>query len=127
MPDMIDRLLSLGSTPDWIRPLVGIIKDFTNGPYYRFYVDRNAGWSVNAIKRLLNSYGVHVWGDIIANDMIIFTVRQAQAQWAQYLLQRAGVPILNRPIEGGSGFARSTSTKAASTNVWKAFLDWLDD
>lgn len=94
MSDWLDTLLSWGSTPDWISPLSGIIQDFINGPYNRFYIDRYAGWSVNGIKRKLKSYGVKPWGDMIADDMIIFTVKQTQAGWTQHILQQEGIPIL---------------------------------
>ena len=124
MPDLIDEFLSLGSTPDWISPLSGIIQDFTNGPHFRFYVDRNTEWSVNAIKGLLADYGIHVWGDLIAKDMIIFTVRQNQAQWVYYLLHKAGIPVLNVP-EGKTGRPKPTSKKPTAKSEWRSFFEWL--
>lgn len=96
MADKIDRFLTIASTPDWIRPLVGLIQDFRNGPRHRFYIDRQGGFSVNQLKRLLKKYQVKYWGDMIADDMIIITVRQNQARWAEHQLLRAGVPLLNR-------------------------------
>lgn len=94
MTDTLDKLLELGSTPDWISPIWAIIQDFTNGPYNRFYLNRYEGHSVNGIKRFLKGYGVKVWGEMIADDMIIITVRQGQAKWTEYLLQRKGITIL---------------------------------
>ncbi|MCG3211887.1 MAG: hypothetical protein FOGNACKC_05533 [Anaerolineae bacterium] len=35
--DKLDRFLTWGATPDWISPLLGLIRDFTNGPHYNFY------------------------------------------------------------------------------------------
>lgn len=96
MSDGFDRFLSIGSTPDWISPLLGLIQDFTNGPRHTFYVARACGLSVNQIKGLLRRQGVKVWGDMIIDDMIVFSVRQPQARWADYILRREGVPILGQ-------------------------------
>lgn len=92
--DLIDDLLSLGSTPDWISPLAALTLDFINGPSQHLYIDRQCGYSVNQIKRLLKLYGVRVWGDMIADGMIIVTVRKRQARWANYILRRAGVGVI---------------------------------
>jgi hypothetical protein len=91
MPDTFDQLLSFGATPDWISPLSAIISDLTNGPHQRFFINRNTGWSVNQIKRFLKQYGVHVWGDMIIDDLVVFTVRKNQAKLAQYVLQQTGL------------------------------------
>lgn len=90
----IDDLLTIGSIPDWISPLWAIIQDLTNGPYCRFYVDRQAGFSVDAITAILRNGGVKYWGDMIADGMIIVTVREAQADQAAGVLYAAGVPVL---------------------------------
>lgn len=88
-----DDLLEIGSAPDWISPLWGIIQDFTNGPYCRFYVDRMAGFSVDNVTAILKRGGVKYWGEMIADGMIIVTVPEAQADYAEYILQLAGVPL----------------------------------
>lgn len=97
MTDSLDKLLTIGSTPDWISPLSAIFEDATNGPAQHFYISREVGYSVKDLTRLLEGFGVHVWGDMIIDDMIVFTVREAQARYAVYLLRRAGVPLLNAP------------------------------
>jgi hypothetical protein len=126
MPDTLDQLLSIGSTLDFISPIRAIIQDLTNGPHHRFYIDRYAGWSVNGIKRLLKDYGVQVWGDMIADDMIIFTVRQAQARWTQYLLQREGISILGGLI-GPVDVAPLPAKGDSETEALFCKLDaWLD-
>ena len=118
MPDTIDRILTMGSTPDWISPMVALIQDFTNGPRHDFYVDLYAGWSVNDIKKLLKRRGIKVWGDMIADDMIIFSVPQGQAQWAQTILMQSGLPIV-------SGMIGEVKSKPKS---WlDAFADWIFD
>ena len=131
MSDTLDKLLSWGSTSDWISPLSGIIQDFTNGPYNRFYIDRYAGWSVNAIKRLLKSYGIKPWGDLIAEDMIIFTVKQTQAGWTQYILEQKGIPILGvsgQPIKKiRQNNFHSKPIKKNSKSDLDSFLDKLGE
>jgi hypothetical protein len=94
MSNTVNKLLSAGATLDWISPLVAIIQDLVNGPHHDFYVDWNAGWSVNEIKRLLKRNGVRVWGAMLIDSMIVFTVRQAQAARTQDVLQQRGVPIV---------------------------------
>lgn len=91
--DWIDKLLGIGSTPDWISPLSGIFGDFTNGSYRRFYISRYAGYSCDQITKMLKDKGVKVWGDTIIDDMIVFTVKETQGGWARYLLQQASITI----------------------------------
>jgi hypothetical protein len=81
----------------------GRLQDAVNGPSHTFFVRAERGWRANEIDRLLRGHGVHVWGEIIVAGDMMFTVRRAQARWAQYLLERAGVPI-----KEGSAFCAST-------------------
>jgi hypothetical protein len=94
MSDTVDKWLSLGATSDWISPLTAMIQDWLNGPPHDFYIDWNAGWSVNEIKKLLKRNHVRVWGAGLVDGMIVFSVRQVQASRVQSLLEQKGVPIL---------------------------------
>ena len=128
MSNLLDELLNIGSTPNWIRPLWAIIQDLSNGPLCRFYIDRYCGWSINDITGLLRRHGVQVWGDIVADDMIIFTVRQPQSRWAEHVLQRAGLPILG--ISGqkaGNKPSRSRPGKSKANSEWNTLVRWLED
>ncbi|HHX65287.1 MAG TPA: hypothetical protein GX702_10410 [Chloroflexi bacterium] len=78
---------------DVISPLTADLLDLVNGPSHTFFVDANSGWSGWAISNILTSHGIRVWGKMVVMGDIMFTVRRAQARWAQYLLERAGVPI----------------------------------
>jgi hypothetical protein len=91
---MLDRLLEFGGTFDWITPLAAFIEDALNGPPAHFGVPPGASGMQRDITRLLKGHGVRVWGFILASDVFMFSVPKAQADWASYLLQRAGVPIL---------------------------------
>lgn len=96
---MLDEFLAFGSSFDWVTPLVDLYKDLNNGPHHDFYIDRYAGWSAGKIRRLLKNYGVRLWGLSYTDDLIIFRVREPQAQWTQYLLLREDIPIVGGLIE----------------------------
>ncbi|MCG3211891.1 MAG: hypothetical protein FOGNACKC_05537 [Anaerolineae bacterium] len=91
---------------------------------YNFYVDRLAGFSVNDLTKILKQNGVHVWGEMIADGMIIFTVRQGQAKWADYILRQAGVPLLNQLPPGGKN---KNDKSTVSQDFLKDFWDWLNN
>ena len=130
---MLDRLLAFGAVFDWISPLWAYIQDVLNGPSHTFLVPHDAGWSGREIERLLRQHGVHVWGLMIVDGLIMFTVRQAQARWAQYLLQRAGVPIAYGLLDETAPTASSAPEKPSSPpldariDAWLAKLDGLLD
>ena len=116
MPDAIDRLLTIGSTPDWISHVVAIVQDFRNGPRHDFFLDLNAGWSVRDIKRLLKHHEIEIWGDMIVDDLIVFSVRQAQARKAQYILMQNDITIISGMIDG---------VKLKPKSATDTFFDWL--
>ncbi len=89
---MIDDLLKLGSTFDWISPLVAFVQDWRNGPSDGFSVPLASGWSTREVRSLLTGYGIKVWGMMLVADSLIFSVRRTQAGFAEFLLTRAGVP-----------------------------------
>lgn len=130
---MLDRLLAFGAAFDWISPLWAYIQDFLNGPSHTFLVPHNAGWSGREIEQLLKRHGVQVWGQMVVNGMIMFTVRQAQAQWTQYLLQRAGIPIAYGLLDATTLTSPPQPEKphpsplADRIDVWLAKLDGLFD
>ena len=92
---MLDKLLALGSTFDWISPLIAAIQDRRNGPHHTFLIPHTCGWSGREIEHMLRRYGVQTWGGMIVKDTIMITVPQSQARWGEYLLEREGVPLLN--------------------------------
>lgn len=93
---MPDDFLTIAGACDWITPTVAFIQDFWYGPVSDFGVPAVSGWSKRDIKHLLKKQGVQVWGFMLnlSGDTLMFTVPQAQAEWAYRLLQREGVPIL---------------------------------
>ncbi len=89
---MIDKALSVGTTFDWITPLWTLIQDWRNRPSVGYSVPVDGGSSLYAIKGALTGKGVKTWGWMIVDGVILFRTRQAQAQYAQYWLERDGVP-----------------------------------
>lgn len=65
------------------------------GPGVRFVVP--PGTPLQKALRTLQRYGVRTYGYTFAGNERAFRVRSEQAAWASYLLQRAGVPILEGP------------------------------
>jgi hypothetical protein len=90
---MLDKFLEIASTPDWITPLAGMIQDRVNGPAHMFLIPDDCGWSGFEIRRLLKRHGVKTWGLMVVDNLILVSVRLAQAHYAQYILLREQIPI----------------------------------
>ena len=41
---------------------------------------------------MLQESGIQLWGLALYQETFVFSVRQAQARYTQYLLERAGIP-----------------------------------
>lgn len=91
---------------DWITPLVGITETFYHDPTplqsnsWTFFIPYNsaqrAGWNEQDIRGMLHQHRIDSWGSQITNGELFFTVSQDQAQWAEYLLLRNGIPLNER-------------------------------
>jgi hypothetical protein len=68
----------------------------SNAPLIHFV--RNAGWTGIEVERLLKQYGVPVFDRNFTGETLCFRVPLRQANWADYLLRRAGVPVVTMPI-----------------------------
>ena len=84
----------LRTLADGTSPLVAPLRNVVEGPSHRFAVHADAGWSGRDIETLLASYGVTIWDKLALGNRMCLTVRQAQAQWTQYLLERQGLTII---------------------------------
>lgn len=119
---MLDRLLELGTVFDWISPCLAYIHDALNGPSHTFLIPEDCGWSGKQIEALLRANGVRVWGLMVVNRTIMATVRLAQARWAQYLLDREGIPV-ETPYRDASRVRRRARREPAADRAAR----WLDD
>lgn len=77
---------------DLITPAAGLMKDIANSPSTSFMLSPGE-WSGRAVQRLLKAHSVDSWGMMNTPDGIIFFVREAQAEWAYYVMQREGVAV----------------------------------
>jgi len=112
---------ALGSLPV-PQALTAYPQDWVNGPSHTFLIEKNCPFSGQEIENLLTSHGIRVWGKMIVFGEIMFTVRRAQAGWAQYLLERAGVPI-----QRGSEFCTGPGLRSRSLDgPWEQVLQLLD-
>jgi hypothetical protein len=76
-----------------------------------------AGWSRGDVRRLLSRYGVKVWGLMVNDGTLMFTVPKSQAKWAYYLLEREGAPLLYTPDA-----ARDDETTVHHYSFWDALF-----
>lgn len=65
-----------------------------------FFVPTKSAWQIGAIRQLLARHGIGLWGVGYWNHELFFRVTARQAHWAQYVLLRAGVPLLHGYLGG---------------------------
>jgi len=61
---------------------------------WRFAMLRFGGWAGIQAERILKQYGIPIWDRDFSDDFLFFVVPIQQANWAEYLLLRAGVPLV---------------------------------
>ena len=108
---------------DWISPLTALVETAIHGHGWTFYLDLDSEWTGARCEKLLRSKGVKVYGRCIANGDAFFQVPKEQAEYAEYLLLKAGAPLKyhlfserNRKYIGGVGQQRD----------WLSRDGWLD-
>lgn len=50
------------------------------------------------MERLLRRHGVKIWDRDFTRECLTFRVKRRQANWAEYLLRRRGIPVLSQPF-----------------------------
>jgi hypothetical protein len=91
---------------DWITPTIGFVETFINDPTplqtnsWTFFVPYDqslqSGWNAMDIEQLLGQHGIKTWGGQITDGEFFLNVKREQAQWAEYLLLKNGVPLNER-------------------------------
>ena len=79
---------------DGASPIAGPVRNIIEGPSHHFSIDARCGYSGLDIETRLSEYGVTMWNKLALGNKISFNVREAQAQWTEYLLERFGLTIL---------------------------------
>jgi len=117
---MIDTILGIGASLDWISPLASVLGDFLNGPSHTFLIPYAASpLSGREVSWLLGKRGVKSWGHMVVSGTLMVSVRLGQARWAQRLLEQEGVPIENPlPAQAGQSVPKR---KPQSGGVWSVF------
>jgi hypothetical protein len=87
------------------------LTDLRSGGSVGYNVPVDAGWSALGIEMLLRDAGVRIWGLSIVAGVITFRLKLKQARYAQYLLERNGIPY-----QGGID-ATPTTTRADNQSV----------
>ena len=83
----------------WLDDLVALL---ANGRGHKLEWCKSSGWSGSRVERVLRRYGIRVYCRDYGHgrDTLGCRVRSQQAAWADYLLRRAGCPLLSRPLSG---------------------------
>ena len=76
---------------------------------WTFFVPLCGTWSGHDINHLLAQHGIEMWGWGFAYGELFFRVRKSKAEWAQYLMLRAGVQLKHRLLA-----AKSANPSAAA-------------
>jgi hypothetical protein len=106
---MDDKLLAAFAAVDWISPLLAMLGNVINGPSYTFLIPYDCGWSGREIISLLKRHGIKSWGHMVVSNTLMLTVRQAQAEWAHYVLDRAAIPMENPMPDASAPVSRHLS------------------
>ena len=117
--DMLELLANL----DWVNRLTALVETAIHGHGWTFYLGLDSGWTRARCEKVLRSKGVKIYGHYVADEDVCFQVPTKQAEWAEYLLLRAGAPLKyalfserNRKYVGGARQQRD----------WLSLDGWLD-
>ena len=76
-------------------------------------------WSLNDIRDCLGDYHVYTYGHGFNESEIWTHVKGDQARWAEYLLQRAGAPVIMAEVDGRNvGWATDAKHGGAMPARW---------
>jgi hypothetical protein len=123
---VVYRILGILTVFDWISPLIAIVQNLANHPSHTFLVPANCGWSGSQIEHMLKRHGVHVWGRMTVRRTFMLTVRRKQARWAQYLLQREGIPIQHGVLDPRTESGRTRPPSTRNPGPLQQISRWLD-
>ena len=94
-----------------------------------FFIPCDSEWKIDDVQALLRQYGIKLWGVGYFNNELYFRVKKRQAHWAQYVLLRAGVPLLHGMLDGSRaipGLNQQPPPPASeSHDVVGGLLDWV--
>ena len=68
------------------------------GPWHKFHIPLDAGCTGWEVEQLLARHGVRIWGRGFTSDSLYFNVKRRQANWAEYLIRRRGIPLSSQLV-----------------------------
>jgi len=94
-----------------------------------FFIPCDSEWRIDDVQALLRQHGIKLWGVGYFNNELYFRVKKRQAHWAQYVLLRAGVPLLHGMLDGSRaipGYNQQTQPDSPGRpDVVGGLLDWV--
>lgn len=118
---------------DLINAMDGWIGSAFNGPMHRFSFSNQTGHSGVSVEKLLRKYGIRLWGRRLEGEgELSFLVKVKQAEWAEYVLCSAGVPLSTQLLnENHRGIAGKVPTPWTEEGIGAHTLvdhtvDWLE-
>jgi hypothetical protein len=119
---------------DWLDGLFG---QLFHGPLHRFTFSRLGDFTGVEVEKMLQQYGVRVWGREADKEEIGILVKESQAIWAEYLLCRAGVPLTCKLLDARNAQYREQHPRSSMPIAWTErgiglhslvdhIVDWLD-
>jgi len=94
----MNEIVELLARLDWFERLDAFLRQLSGQDSWQFYVPRDCGWSGIEMERLLKRHGVKIWDRDFTRDCLTFRVKRRQANWAEYLLRRRGIPVVSQPF-----------------------------
>ncbi len=101
----IDRIQGFAASlvhADWKKaaagpPVVGLASELVQGvtgvTSWTFHIPRDSGWTGGDVESLLRHYAIIIWGRRMTGKHYILSVKTRQANWAEYLILRRGIPL----------------------------------
>jgi hypothetical protein len=99
-----------------------------NGPLHAFTFRRGGGFAGREVERLLLDKGIRIFERTrLPSGDLGFSVRADQAEWAEYLLCRAGVPLTCELLDPANDILLNGDPSEPRSFLDKIvrFVDWF--
>jgi hypothetical protein len=122
---MLRQITHAANSLDWITPLAAEIQDLVQGPTHTFLIADSGSLSAAEIQAHLEHYGIKVWGLMYDGDTLLLSVPQDKAEWADYLLQKLGLQLLNGSPTRAGDLLRAGQGSSGPAGLFDWLLNWL--
>lgn len=120
---------------DLITPIDTLIGAARHGKLHQFtFVTTSSFPGTYKVEKILRRYGIRIWGRKMAKNQRSFLVKQSQAIWAEYILCRAGVPLISPLLDPRNVIYPAQHPGASMPTPWTekgipatSFVDHLCD